>query len=103
MVLGAPLDSQFANPRGGGCGEYRECCLAACPICPTDGRSCPCIRPRISRASTAAACAWLDHELSSLDVDEKFNLDLSSEPPICQKEASGGFAIPLPAPDGPIE
>jgi hypothetical protein len=43
-------------------------------------------------------CAWLDHELSSLDVDEEFNLDLSSEPPICQKEASGGFAIPLPDP-----
>jgi WD40 repeat protein len=41
------------------------------------------------------ACAWLpDHDLSGLGKD--YGLDLSSEAPICQKDASGKFTTPLP-------
>jgi WD40 repeat protein len=40
-------------------------------------------------------CAWLpDHDLSGLGKD--YGLDLSSEPPICEKDASGRFTTPLP-------
>lgn len=43
------------------------------------------------------ACAWLpDHDLERLG--EAYNLDLSREPPICQKDASGKFTTPLPDP-----
>jgi WD40 repeat protein len=43
------------------------------------------------------ACAWLpDHVLKGLGKD--YELDLSSEPPICQKDASGKFTTPLPDP-----
>jgi sugar lactone lactonase YvrE len=43
------------------------------------------------------ACAWLpDHDLSGLGKD--YGLDLSSEAPICQKDASGKFTTPLPDP-----
>jgi WD40 repeat protein len=41
------------------------------------------------------ACAWLpDYDLSSLGKD--YGLDLSGEPPICQKDADGRFATLLP-------
>jgi WD40 repeat protein len=41
------------------------------------------------------ACAWLpDNDLSSLGKD--YGLDLSGEPPICQKDADGRFTTPLP-------
>ena len=41
------------------------------------------------------ACAWLpDNDLSSLGKD--YGLDLSSEAPICQKDADGRFTTPLP-------
>jgi WD40 repeat protein len=46
------------------------------------------------------ACAWLpDHDLSSLG--KEFNLDLSREAPICQKDASGRYATPLADPPIP--
>ncbi len=41
------------------------------------------------------ACSWLpDYDLASLG--EAYKLDLSHEPPICQKDASGKFMTPLP-------
>ena len=41
------------------------------------------------------ACAWLpSYDLSSLGKD--YGLDLSGEPPICQKDAGGKFTTPLP-------
>jgi hypothetical protein len=43
------------------------------------------------------ACAWLpDHDLSGLGKDQ--GLDLSGQPPICQKDANGRVATPLPNP-----
>jgi WD40 repeat protein len=40
------------------------------------------------------ACAWLpDHDLSGLG--KEYGLDLSAEPPICQKDADGRFTTPL--------
>ena len=53
------------------------------------GRTCP--------ANRSILGAWLpDHDLSGLGKD--YGLDLSSEPPICQKDASGNFTTPLPDP-----
>jgi WD domain, G-beta repeat len=44
------------------------------------------------------ACAWLpDHDLSGLGKDQ--SLDLSGQPPICQKDADGRVAAPLLNPE----
>jgi WD40 repeat protein len=46
------------------------------------------------------ACAWLpNHDLSGLGKD--YGLNLSSEAPICRKDASGNFTTPLPDPPIP--
>jgi hypothetical protein len=37
-----------------------------------------------------------DHGL--LGLGKEYDLDLSGEPPICQKDASGKFTTPLPDP-----